>query len=87
MKMEIYSVFDEASKAFGTPFFMQNNAMALRAFSDLVNDPQSSINKHPSDYKLYKIGTFNDENANIKSSEIPELIVHASDTVNNQEKE
>jgi len=85
MKLEIYSIFDEAAKAFNTPFFMANKAMALRAFTDLANDSQSSINKHPGDYKLYKIGTFNDENSNIESIEIPELIAHASDAITNQE--
>jgi len=85
MKMEIYSVFDEAAKAFGTPFFMQNEMMASRAFSDLANDTNSTVNKHPADYKLYKIGSFNDETASLESAEVPELIAHASHAVNNPE--
>ena len=85
MRLEIYSVFDEAAKAFGTPFFMQNDMMAARAFSDLANDANSTVFKHPSDYKLYKIGVFNDETASIESTEVPELIAHADNAIHNKE--
>lgn len=84
MKLKIYSIFDELAKAFQTPFFMQNDNMAKRAFFDLVNDPQSQVNKHPSDYKLYNIGTMDDATALIEGTEIPNIIAHATDAIANE---
>lgn len=35
--------------------------MAVRGFHDAVNDPQIEMAKHPDDYELWKLGTFDDE--------------------------
>jgi len=65
MKTTVFAVRDTKSESFGTPFFMPNRAMALRAFNDLAQDPKTTINKHPTDYVLFEIGYFEDENAEI----------------------
>lgn len=60
MITKAYSVYDSKALMFNTPFFMATPGMALRAFSDLSNDPQSMISRHPEDYVLYEIGVFDD---------------------------
>lgn len=77
MTLEIYSIFDDKARAFATPFFMANEAMALRAFNDLVADPNTTIARNPSDYKLYHLGQFDDSTGFIEKIEIPEYITHA----------
>lgn len=59
MKLLMFAIFDNKSDAFNTPFFMAARGQAVRAFTDLVNDGQSSISKHPEDYKLCFLGEFN----------------------------
>lgn len=63
----IYSVYDSKAAAHNVPFFFARDQMAVRAFTDLCNDPQSRIAAHPSDYSLVKVGTFNDDTGLITS--------------------
>ena len=65
MELNVYSIYDTAAKAFATPFFVPNDGLAIRAFSDNVNSPESQINKHPEQFILYKIGTFSDHDAKL----------------------
>jgi len=60
MLIKIFSIFDDKAQVYSNPFFMPHTGMATRAFADLVNDGQSNVAKHPSDFKLYQIGEFDD---------------------------
>lgn len=64
MKTLIFSVYDQKAEAFITPFFMQNVKVAVRAFSQSVNDSSHMFHMHPDDYQLFLIGEWDDENAN-----------------------
>lgn len=57
----MFSVFDSKAAVFGTPFFMPREAMAIRAFTDLVNDGRSMVSQHPEDFSLFKVGWFDDD--------------------------
>lgn len=80
---KLYSIYDEKAKAFAPPYAMFHDGEALRAFGDLVQDPQSKINKHPSDYKLFRVGEFNNANGAIapEPEEMPHLLGAAMDFV------
>lgn len=54
------SVFDVKAGAFIQPFFLQNRAMAHRAFRDCALDETHMFCKHPNDYALYEVGEFDD---------------------------
>ncbi|QXP08360.1 MAG: nonstructural protein [Arizlama microvirus] len=60
MVIKVFSIFDDKAQIFSNPFFMPHTGMATRAFADLVNDGQSNVAKHPSDFKLYQIGEYDD---------------------------
>lgn len=60
MKHNVYSIFDAAAEAYFPPFFLHTEGMAIRGFTDAVNDPESQVGKHPKDYTLFQIGTFDD---------------------------
>lgn len=62
MKMKMFSVYDIKAEAFMVPWFMPAQGQAVRAFSDLVQDKNSMVGKHPGDYKLVLIGEFDDGN-------------------------
>ena len=61
MQPKIYSVFDVQAEAFGQPFFMQTDGIALRSFNEAAQNPQTEISKYPDDYVLYNIGTYDDD--------------------------
>jgi len=65
MRMFVYTIFDSATAAYMRPFFMQSDGQATRAFSDIANDPDHDIGKHPEDYSLYRIGQWDDQKGEV----------------------
>jgi len=71
MQMKIYTIYDSKAEAYLQPFFMQSNGAAIRAFTDLANDPQHVFGKHPEDYTLFDIGVYDESTAAIVSNATP----------------
>lgn len=65
MKHHIFTIYDSKADAYLPPFFLHQKAMAIRAFTDSVNNPESSISLHPADYTLFHLGEFDDNSAEI----------------------
>lgn len=65
MNLNVYTIFDSAASAHMRPFFMQSDGQAIRSFSDLALDADHEVGKHPEDYSLCRIGTWNDQNAQL----------------------
>lgn len=57
---QAYSVLDIKLQAFATPFFLQRNEVAVRAFRDAVMDPKHPMAAHPEDYQLFHVGVWDD---------------------------
>lgn len=70
-----YTLHDVKALSYSPPFFTTNDMVARRMVSDLVNDKNTSVGRHPADYKLYKIGTFDEGNAVMTPLSIPEHVV------------
>lgn len=77
MELQIFSVYDAKAEAYLTPFFLHNEKLAIRVFTDCVNDPEHPWGKHPEDYILFHIGCFKDTHAEIISKEVPSSIARA----------
>lgn len=60
MKTKVFAIYDHKASVYGTPFFMVNHAMAVRAFGDLAEDERTTVGKHPEDFTLYQVGEFDD---------------------------
>ena len=60
MNYGIYAIYDTKTEAYAAPFAQPNNAVAMRMFSDLANDPNTNIHKHASDFRLARLGTWDD---------------------------
>lgn len=63
MKLRVFTVFDSKAAAYLPPFFMGEMGAATRAFKDCANDPSHAFGKHPEDYMLFCLGTFDDSTA------------------------
>lgn len=63
-----YSLFDEKAGVFSPPFFVGTEGLALRAVTDLVTDNRTTVARHPEDFVLYELGTFDDQTGIVESS-------------------
>lgn len=81
MQQVIISVKDTAAQAFGRPIFVPTTAVAVRSFRDEVNrkDSTDDMSRHPDDFELYEIGSFDDSNGIIAVLETPRLVARAKD--------
>lgn len=80
MKYNVYAVLDAKGGFFGMPFYELEDSIAIRAFSDAVNDgsnPNNLWHKHPEDFTLYKIGVYDNQKAEFYG-QIPEALLTAS---------
>lgn len=80
--LEILAVHDRQLDAYMRPFCAQSIGQAVRSFRDEVNNPQSDLNKHPEDYTLHKLGTFEESTGIIYMlKEGPEQVAIASNLI------
>ena len=79
MKLVAYSIHDDKSESYNTPYFAQNDNMAKRSFADLVRDPSTTISKNPEDFRLYRVGEFINDDGKLYQEEIPTLVASATD--------
>lgn len=86
MKMLIFSVYDEKAQSYASPVFLAHKGLAIREFSDVCRDKNSSIYKHASDYKVYCLGEFDNVSGIIKSNVVPEFICSAVEFLDLDEK-
>lgn len=61
MKLRAYTIYDRKGLVFNTPYFSHNDQTATRSFSDLVNDANSAVALHPSDYVLFRVAEYDDQ--------------------------
>ena len=61
MKINVYSLLDVAVGSFNAPFYAPNDRVAMRICSDVAEDSETLIGKHPEDFELHLLGTFDDQ--------------------------
>jgi hypothetical protein len=73
MKLNAYTIYDVASGTYMRPFFSQADGQAVRGFKDIATDADHEIGKHPEDYTLYRVGSFNDTTGKMEGEELEKL--------------
>lgn len=71
MVVKVFSVYDVGVEAYMNPFFMRSRGEALRAFSNLCNDPQTSMFKNPEDYTLFELASYDDSTGKFTNETTP----------------
>jgi len=61
MMLNAYTVYDNKALAYNVPFFTSTDGQAVRMFADLANDSNTAVGRHPSDYSLFFIGSYDDQ--------------------------
>lgn len=59
--------------------FFSHVGEAIRSFSDLVSDPQTVLAKHPEDFKLYSLGSYDDVSGRLVPLDVPGFVANATD--------
>lgn len=60
---KVYTVYDSKAEMYHPPFYQLTRGLAIRAFTDLANDPSTDVGRHPEDYYLYEIGEYDESTA------------------------
>lgn len=71
MEMQVYCVRDAKAEAYLTPFYMVNEAMAIRAITDCIQDQNHQFSKHAQDFALYHLGVYDDSNGKFDLFDAP----------------
>ena len=84
MKYVIGAVRDSKADAFNRPIFMQSVGTMIRSFQDEVNRAaeDNQMHKHPGDFALYELGSYDDATAVMEMHEQPKLLVQADQCIN-----
>lgn len=69
MKQNIYSIYDTAAGLYSRPYFTSSDAEAVRSFKDIATDADHPVGKHPQDYTLFRIGTYDDVKGFLQNEE------------------
>lgn len=82
MIRNIYSMYDSAIKAYMQPIFAESTGGLLRQLTDILKDREHAFSKHPEDYTLFQLGTY-DENTATFTTNPPQKIVGMWELVEN----
>jgi len=80
MILQAYSVKDSVSGVWSQPLFFEGNGSMIRSFTDIVNDKNQPIGKHPDDYAVYRIAAFDDSNGEF-GYVTPDKIIDAKELI------
>lgn len=61
MLLNAYSIYDRKALQYHPPFYASTDGAAARSLSDLVQDQNTTVGRHPTDYVLYAVGTYDDQ--------------------------
>lgn len=79
MILEVFTIFDAKAGAYNTPFYLPTRGAAIRAFSDTVADSETMFHKHPEDFTLFILGSYDDSSAIFSMLETPHPLGLAQD--------
>lgn len=76
--MTVYVIVSIKDRAigFGRPAFVPSEGSAIRSFQDEINNnqPNNEMNRHPDDFDLYQLGTFDDSSGQFVCPPSPQQI-------------
>lgn len=74
MILKIFTVYDSKAEAFLQPFLFSSTGQALRAFADSVADSNHQFARHPEDFTLFELGTYDDNGAKFDLLDTPKSL-------------
>ncbi|QXP08088.1 MAG: nonstructural protein [Arizlama microvirus] len=68
--LKSFTILDTKAGLYMAPYFASNEALGIRTFKDLLNNPQSILAKHPEDFALYYNGEYNSQTAELTNGKL-----------------
>ncbi|MBT7660362.1 MAG: nonstructural protein [Bacteroidetes bacterium] len=84
MLQKLFTVYDSKAENYSNPVYLASTGLAVRTFSDSVQDPESPFAKHPADYTLFELGTYDDQTAKMELLPTPKSLFVAIDFINQE---
>lgn len=69
----LVATYDIKTGVYARPTAFITDAQAVRSFGEAVNDKTTEFNKHPEDYSIFNIGSYDDNTGEIKPSKPVQL--------------
>lgn len=69
MKLNILSIRDIKTGHFAKPMDALHTGEIIREFEDVKKNPETKYGKHPEDFNLYILGSFDTETGKLESIE------------------
>lgn len=79
MKYVVCAVRDSAAEVYSQPWFLPSKGVGIRVFTDQLRNPETPQFKHPNDYTLFALGTFDDETGQFENLPRPDQLIRGSD--------
>lgn len=73
MITNVYTIFDSKAQCYNNPFYMINDAIALRTVQGM-KDGDSDIARNPQDFTLWHMGSYDDSNGVFELRSTPKVI-------------
>lgn len=85
MKYDIVSIKDEKTGCFHNPFYFANLDYARAEIRAVANTPETKLNKYPTDFTVYHLGSYDDTVGRFIPTETdtPELLFSVSELIVN----
>ena len=80
MRLNVYAIFDRASGIYDRPWCAHSDQAAIRSFTDIAQDAEHPIGKHPEDFTLFRVGTWQDDKGEMVG-ESAEKVIGAAEAV------
>ena len=74
---KIYTILDTVSEEYSTPFYSKNDDTAKRDFYNVIDNPETLYGSTPKDFKLYRVGSWDNETGLINALESVQFIAEA----------
>lgn len=71
MILQTFTLLDTKSGIHNPPFFMSHVQQAIRACIELGQDMRTTVGRHPADFMLVELGTFDDQNGQFTNAYQP----------------
>lgn len=79
MIRSVFAVKDAKAEIFSPPMLSVNTGTMLRSLLDALGDPGHQYSRHPEDFVLYELGTFDDSNGVFDLLDAPASLMLLSD--------
>lgn len=66
-----YAVYDSKVEKFMAPFMLRTKGEAIRGWKEAANDPKTMFCRHPGDFTLFELATYNEDTGTFENHKTP----------------